>query len=99
MKVSKIFEHEPEQWGLRGDPMLWGELRQRFINIDMPATPETLQALIEREYEAVTGHPVSDEQAFFVEHLQSHGMSSGLISPEFWVRKGIPLLVSRHVKP
>ena len=99
MKVSEIFEEEPIQWGLRGDPFLWRELKERLKNIGMPETPEQLKALIEREYEASTGHPITYEKHFGVERFRSHGMSSGGISPEFWVNKGIPLLVSRHAKP
>ena len=99
MKISKIFEEEPIQWGLRGDPFLWRELKERFTSIEMPETPEQLKALIEKEYEFSTGHPITYEKHFGVERFRSHGMSSGGISPEFWVKSGIPLLVSRHAKP
>ena len=99
MKVSEIFENEPNQWGLRGDPFLWRELKEHFKNIDMPETPEILQELIEKEYEVSTGHPVSHQNHFSIERFRNHGMSSGGISPEFWVESGIPLLVSRHAKP
>ena len=98
MKVSEIFEEEPTQWGLRGDPFLWRELKERLNNISMPETSEQLKALIEKEYEVATGHPISYENIFGVERFLSHGMSSGGISPEFWVKKAIPLLVSRHIK-
>ena len=26
--LSVIFEEEPDQWGLRGDPFLWAELKE-----------------------------------------------------------------------
>lgn len=99
MNVSDIFEEEPIQWGLRGDPFLWRELKERFRHVEMPETPEQLKALIEKEYDVATGHPITYEKHFGVERFRSHGMSSGGISPEFWVKKGIPLLVSRHVGP
>lgn len=98
MKVAEIFEDEPIQWGLRGDPFLWRELKGAFKEIDMPDTPQELLALIEREYEESTGHPISHQQHFGIERFRSHGMSSGGISPRFWVSNGIPLLVSRHPK-
>lgn len=28
--LSLIFERKPEQWGLRGDPYLWDEMRDLF---------------------------------------------------------------------
>ncbi|QIZ76257.1 hypothetical protein [Ferrimonas lipolytica] len=99
MKISEIFENEPTQWGLRGDPFLWRELKETLTAVDMPATPSELQALIEAEYENATGHSISEQKLFFIERFCSHGMSSGGISPDFWVAKAIPLLVSRHAKP
>ena len=50
MKISEIFEDEPTQWGLRGDPFLWRELKEFFKEIDMPDTPQELQALIENDF-------------------------------------------------
>jgi len=99
VKVAEIFESEPTQWGLRGDPFLWRELKERFKNIEMPETPGQLKKLIEKEYEKSTGYPITYEKHFYLERFRSHGMSSGGISPEFWVKRGIPLLVSRHAKP
>ena len=99
MKVSNIFEDEPIQWGLRGDPFLWRELKERFADVRMPDTPQELKEIIEQEYEAATGHPISYQQNFGIERFRSHGMSSGGVCPEFWATRGIPLLVSRHAKP
>jgi len=99
MKVSEIFEDEPIQWGLRGDPYLWREMRERLKVIDMPSTSEELKALIERTYEAATGHALTDENHFTIERFKHGGMSSGGISPQFWLSRGIPVLVRRHVKP
>ena len=98
MKVSLIFEEEPIQWGLRGDPFLWRELKKNFMNVEMPQTPAQLKSLIEKEYEVSTEHPITYGKSFFIERFKSFGMSSGRICPEFWMNKGIPLLVSRHPK-
>lgn len=98
MKIAEIFEEEPVQWGLRGDPFLWRELKKRFKNLDMPETPEGLRKLIEKEFETSTGYSISYKKHFSVERFRSHGISSGGISPEFWRNSGIPLLVSRHAK-
>lgn len=98
MKVSEIFEDEPIQWGLRGDPFLWRELKDNFKELDMPDSPQELQTLIEKRYEQSTGHPITHKNHFGVERFRSHGMSSGGICPDFWVNSGIPLLVGRHPK-
>jgi len=99
VKVSEIFEDEPIQWGLRGDPYLWREMRERLKEIEMPSTSEELKALIEVTYEAATGHPLTYKKHFIIERFKHGGMSSGGISPKFWVSRGIPMLVKRHVKP
>ena len=99
MKVSEIFEEEPIQWGLRGDPFLWRELKEKMKEKDMPASADELKALIESEYEKSTGQPITNMKNVGVERFKSHGMSSGGVCPEFWVKKGIPLLVSRHAQP
>jgi hypothetical protein len=98
MKIAIIFEEEPIQWGLRGDPFLWRELKERLKEIEMPKTPELLKKLIEKEYEEATGYPITHNENFGIERFRSHGMSSGGIAPEFWVTTAIPLLISRHAK-
>ena len=99
MKISEIFEDEPQQWGFRGDPYLWRELKERLDNVDMPDTPEQLKSIIEKEYEVATGHSIHHREHFTVKKFMHGGMSSGGISPEFWHDCGIPLLVKRHVAP
>ena len=99
MRISKIFEDEPEQWGLRGDPYLWRELKDRLNSVEMPETPDQLRSIIEKEYEEATGHSISHKEHFRVERFMHGGMSSGGISPEFWVSNAIPMLVKRHAAP
>ena len=96
MKVAEIFEEEPIQWGLRGDPYLWRELKVRFKHTEMPDTSDELQTLIKDEYSLVTGYSITHLDIFFVERFSHGGMSSGGISPEFWIQKAIPLLLQRH---
>ena len=98
MKISEIFEDEPTQWGLRGDPFLWRELKEKFKDTDMPSSPIELKTLLEQEYENSTGYPSSHKKHIHISRFSSQGMSSGSISPDFWVTTGIPLLVSRHAK-
>lgn len=98
MKISTLFEDEPKRWGLRGDPHLWRELKEKLKLVEMPATPESLKLIIESEFEKATGSPVSSKDSIFIERFRNGGMSSGRVSPQFWVEHGIPLLVSRHLE-
>lgn len=99
MKISEIFKDEPAQWGYRGDSLLWREMGERLVNMEMPSTSEELKEIIEHTYFEATGYKIGHLETFQIERFKAHGMSSGGISPEFWVNRGIPILVNRHVKP
>ncbi len=93
---ADMFEQEPTQWGLRGDPLLWRELKSRLKHVEMPDTPDELKKALETEFESCTGHSIKEREAFTIERFKNHGMSSGGISPIFWNEVAFPLLVSRH---
>ena len=99
MKVAEIFNEEPIQWGFRGDPELWREMAKKLSSVEMPKSSEELQQIIESTYMESTGHHISHTETIIIERFKTHGMSSGGVSPEFWAKHGIPMLVSRHVKP
>ena len=42
MKLSEIFEQQPETWGLRGDPYFWEYLSKLAENMDI-ISPEELE--------------------------------------------------------
>jgi len=96
MDVSVIFENEPKQWGLRGDPLLWRDMAKNLSNQNMPKSSVGLEKLLVATIEKLTGKPISFKETVTLEKYKSTGMSSGGISFEFWREKGIPLLVSRH---
>ena len=50
IRLAAIFRDEPKQWGLRGDPYLWGEMAGRFASIPCPATPDGIDCLIEEAF-------------------------------------------------
>jgi hypothetical protein len=97
MNVSELFEPKPSQWGLRGDPYLWQELKERLAEIKIPDSSEALQKLIELEYQKLTGYPITHQHHFFIDRFRNGGMSSGGISPQFWNQSAIPLLVRRFL--
>jgi hypothetical protein len=94
--IGALLEEEPIQWGLRGDPYLWREMRQRFADAPLPGTVEELIALVEQEFAVLTGHQVSEPEHFYIERYNHGGMSGGGISPEFWRERALPLLVARY---
>ena len=96
--VALLFQEEPSQWGLRGDPYLWREMRSHFERVPLPAAADELSALIETTFELLTGHPISTGSHIFIQRFSHGGMSSGYISPDFWRNKAIPLLLARYAE-
>jgi hypothetical protein len=70
-------------------------MRERFADTPMPATADDLVLGIRRMFEELTGHPLSHPEWIFVERYTGHGMSRGLVAPEFWRDKAMPLLKRR----
>ena len=95
--VAALFEEEPMHWGLRGDPYLWSEMRTCFEETPMPESADELISLVETMFEALTNHPISERDFFFIERFSDDGMSRGMISPEFWRDKILPMLRVRYV--
>lgn len=96
--IASLFDKQPAQWNLRGDPHLWREMRAHFDDIPLPSSTEELVALIEAAFHTLTGHHISETEMFFTERYNTGGMSSGMILPTFWRETIIPLLVER-MKP
>ena len=97
--LSQIFQHKPFQWGLRGDPYLWGEMKDLLKDHPYPDTEEEFLALIEQTYEQLTGGALEEQSSMnsiFFERYDHGGMSSGRISPKFWIETGIPLLLAKY---
>lgn len=93
-RVKVVFK-EPWQWGLRGDPHLWKELREYFSAAGLPETPEEFVQEVEFQIRAITGSDLNGDEPVFVERYDSGGMSSGHVSPEWWRETGFPLLRSQ----
>ena len=54
MKLSQLFEEEPEQWGYRGDPHLWRELRTYFETQEYEGSVQQLKPVIVNAFEKIT---------------------------------------------
>ena len=93
--ASKLFSPEPTQWGLRGDPHLWQEMRDAVGSKPMPDSVESLTRVIEEVYMELTGRPMSQQKPFYVPRLNHGGMSGGVVSPSFWLERALPLLRKR----
>ena len=95
--VACIFDPEPIQWGLRGDPFLWQLLKKRYQTVELPYPPKTLREEILRIFADLTGELPEPGKHYYVEQFaKTHvGMSTGWISGDFWRTTAIPLLMER----
>jgi hypothetical protein len=98
VSISKLFNKEPIQWGLRGDPYLWRDMKQRFKDIRCPDSIEKFIEIIETTFQDLTGYPISHQDFIGIEKYSHGGMSSGCVDPKFWREKAIPLLKKRYLK-
>ena len=96
--VAALFQPEPTSWGLRGDPYLWREMKERLASVPWPRTAEEVAATVAAEFERLTGHPISHPEMIYVERHSHGGMSSGMVWPEFWRDTAIPLLQRRYAE-
>jgi hypothetical protein len=94
--LANLFQDEPMRWGLRSDPYLWREMKATLEHCAYPSTEEQFTMLLEQTYQQLTGTPLTHSDPFFVERYSHGGMSSGYVSPQFWVEIAIPMLQARY---
>ena len=94
-RVGPLFDPDPWQWGLRGDPHLWWHMAEVLSGEPCPETTAQLAALIERTFETLTGASWATAEPFYLEQYAHGGMSSGYVSPDWWRETGLPLLLER----
>ena len=93
--ISDLFDPAPSQWGLRGDLFLWMEMRQAFCHVEIPRLPEDLARLISAAFTMFTNARLEKDATVHVKRLARGGMSSGMVSGEFWSEKFIPIMIQR----
>jgi len=96
--IRTIFKTPPSQFGLRGDDYLWEDLESYFSNKPFPESESLLIEQIHTAMEELTGSSTLGQQNFFVRKYSKGGMSSGVVSHDFWEKNGIPLLIGHYRK-
>ncbi len=92
--LSELFNIQPPNWGLRGDPWLWQDMQKVFSATPFPHSSPELVADIRRIFQEKTGAELTPSARPYVEAYAKGGMSSGMISGKWWLNTAIPLLVS-----
>jgi hypothetical protein len=97
VRVSALFDPEPQTWGLRGDPYLWRALRSHLADREIPASPGELAGLLHQAFRELVGTDLASDPATSVyrEQYAHGGMSSGMISLDAWRQRLMPILAAR----
>jgi hypothetical protein len=96
-KNSDAVFSEPGQYGLRGDPYLWKELKATYENSEIKSEQE-FKNLLYSTFEKITGNKPMIDKVYGVKRYRFGGMSSGSIHCGFWIEKGFPLLLEQYKK-
>ncbi|WP_129714330.1 hypothetical protein [Pedobacter sp. SYP-B3415] len=95
MNLDQTFDEEPANWGLRGDPHLWHELKTLVRDEHGINTGEKFLAFLTLSIEKIIGRQLAEGEYPYVKRFDSGGMSGGRISGKFWLNTALPLLVQR----
>jgi O-acetyl-ADP-ribose deacetylase (regulator of RNase III) len=103
--VGALFDPPPLQFGLRGDPYLWRDLRARFADTPLPPDWHAVRRLLTDAIEQVVGEPLTgrdtvawsgpDASVHVPEYDPGHGMSAGSVHLPWWSRTGVPIILDR----
>jgi hypothetical protein len=96
-QVADLFDPEPEQWGLRGDPWVWRALRDHLGESYLPPSVGEVESMLYTAFNRVVAVDLASETApsVYREEFAHGGMSSGQIHLETWRVVLLPLLLDR----
>ena len=96
--MAVLFDPEPEQWGLRGDPYAWRALRKHLAKVAFPDNPNEAKVVLRAGFDEVVGVALyARDCPDKVERPNwDHGdMSGGFVDLQGWRTKLMPLLEER----
>ena len=92
--LSEMFNIQPPNWGLRGDPYLWQDMKKAFADTPFPYSAHELVVDVQRIFREKTGEELSNGARPYVEAYDHGGPSAGKVSGRFWLGTAIPLLLA-----
>lgn len=92
--LSEMFNIQPPNWGLRGDPWLWQDMKQAFAETPFPHSSRELVADIRRIFKEKTGVELDEKARPYVEAYDHGGASAGKVSGKWWLTTAMPLLIA-----
>ena len=92
--LSELFNIQPPNWGLRGDPWLWQDMKKAFAETPFPYSSPQLVADICRVFQEKTGVELTNAARPYVEAYDHGGNSAGKVSGKWWLTTAMPILIA-----
>jgi hypothetical protein len=95
--VSDLFDPEPEQWGLRGDPWVWRALRDHLGTAYLPPSVSEVESMLYTAFNRLVAVDLATDTsaAVYREEFAHGGISSGQVHLETWRVVLLPMLLDR----
>jgi hypothetical protein len=96
-ELSDLFDPEPDQWGLRGDPWVWRAMRAHLAGAYLPPSAGEVTSMLYTAFDRIAAVDLATETeaSVYREEFAHGGMSSGYISIDAWRTRLLPLLIDR----
>jgi hypothetical protein len=97
--TAELFFDWTNNWGLRGDPYLWEDLKVLIGKEPLPASVTQLNALLERAFEQIVGTSISSpiESVYIQRYDRGEGRSCGHVCIQFWRERVFPELQKNYL--
>ena len=102
MTIDDLFLRDPYKWGLRGDPLLWREMRAALRGKPLPDNIYAADELFHTTFRKIVGVELpppgkaADPDSVYVKKFSiGSGMSDGKVSLDWWRDTGLPILLDR----
>jgi hypothetical protein len=98
-EVTDLFEPEPEQWGLRGDPYVWRALAAHLAGTYLPPSAAEIESMLYAAFNRLVAVDLATDPSpsVYREEFAHGGLSSGHVSLDTWRAYLMPMLVDRAV--
>lgn len=96
--VTDLFDPEPDQWGLRGDPWVWRALRDHLTGTYLPPTASEAETMLRTAFNRLVAVDLATETSpsvYRAAFTDGTGPSSGHVSLDTWREFLLPLLIDR----
>lgn len=92
---SNYFDPLSSNWGLRGDPGLWMDMKLKFKDASIPPDSIELDIILYAMFKDLVGNPPQRGKDYYVVKYDKGGMSTGKVCSDWWLDNGFLLIVGR----